>query len=345
MRNIKANAKAIFMITLLCAVALALASCNLDADDGIYSEVVDSHESKNVNMISYLGKDSSDAYYYLTDTGIYRTSTSGALVANKSGKIIQAAYLDESTGDLNVLIQDVSTSVATLYYYAVSGTSYADPVTVHEGINNLLTNGICYDSENVYSVSGSTLSSALVSNVSVIYPLVTDEYTFLSVNDTSTDTRKYYVIKDGSVQFSLEGSTSYVAFQPVGTSGNYILITYNSDKNTYDGHLMTSSSIDSTVLFKLKSALSQSYGSQAASFYYTDADSDEYMVIKCTGYFDKYNITDDTIEQVKYGFANTLRTTNVTNIISTDDNGVVIVGTEDSLLYKVDMLNDKTTSI
>lgn len=340
------------LITIALLAAIALCACNMDATDGIYSEVASSTESKDVVMNSYLGK-YSDEYYYLADDGVYKNGSSTALIANTSSKIIRSASLDESTGDILILVHDRE-SLKGQIYLCTAANDYAigDPIN-DNNYTGLLVNGVIvkkeFDDENKVDVSNSGIcygSSAteVVSGVSVEYYLETEEYAFFSVKDSS-DAYKFYVFKDGSALFNVDGdATQYVGFQPLSDS-TFVLVSYNSSNNQFNAYqLIESSGVAKKPWFTLKDTLRHTKGSQAASFCYTH-DTSTYMVIKCSNYFDIVDVTDKeatdiSVTSLSTGFATDLRTTEVTNIKKTSTDNVFIVGTYDSLLYQIDLTAD-----
>ena len=331
----------VFTLTALALLCLAVA-CNLDAADGIYSEVAASTESTDVVTRSFVGT-YADKYYFLSDEGLFRLGD-GKIVANTEGKIIRSACLDAS-GNIVLLTQDASTLTAGLTYRAVSGTGYADPVVIDGTYRGLLTNGIAWDDAKIYKVSGSTATEK-VAGVSVVYALESDGYAFFSVKETATDDYRFYVLdENGDTVFQLLGdSTPYVGFQPVGTSGVYMLISYDASHNTFKGYRMTSGGgIEDEAWFTLNSTNQYAYSTQIPSFCYTK-DAKDYIVLKCSSYFDRYNITDDEIESIDKGFATNLRTAEITNIKHIS--GLIFVaGTKSSMLYEIDMENNSSKQL
>lgn len=344
---------------LLAALCLwAFVSCNIDATEGIYSEVASSTVNTDVNIKSYLGC-YNDEHYYLSDEGIFKINEESklvtALVRNTSSSIIRSASLDESTGKAYVLSQKSDLSTKLDYYSSLDTT----PEEVAGPFKGLLRNGLVYDDSKIYTVSETTATPIDPdANVlyDVIYALETGDYTFFSVlvrnQINKTDEIKYYVIKnDGTVVVNGvdESSKTYIAFQPAflpsAAPGEFVLISYNSSKATFEAFTLTSTGVESTVLFTMKSSLKYAYSTQAASFYYEDGDN-KFIVIKASNYFDRYNIMDKTIESYSTGFATNLRTANITNIETTTNPMVFVAGTYESMLYKIDMTtNEPPTQI
>ncbi|MCQ2411752.1 MAG: hypothetical protein MJ057_02240 [Sphaerochaetaceae bacterium] len=324
---------------LLAALCLcAFISCNIDATEGIYSEVASSTVNTDVNIKSYLGC-YNDEHYYLSDEGIFKIG-SGARLENSGSSIIRSASLNGATGEALVMTQKSDLSTVLEYYTAFGAT----PAQVTGTFKALLRNGLVYDNSAIYTVSGTT-ATPVISDAKVLYALETGDYAFFSV--VKSDAIKYYVIKnDGTVVVDgVDGSSkTYIAFQPIADSGEFVIVSYNSSKATFEAFKLTSTGVESTVLFTMKSSLQYAYSTQAASFYYTN-DGKEYIVIKASNYFDRYNITDKTIESISTGFATTLRTAGIVNIEATADPMVFVAGTYESMLYEIDMTNNKSTQI
>ena len=325
--------------------ALALCSCNLDATDGIYSEIADSTESTNVTLKAYLGQYNSE-YYYLTDEAVFKIGSHDAIFGSTNGAIVRGASLfDSANGSFLVLRENTSTLKSSLSYYVNPET---DAVELGQ-YNGLLTNGLFFDSDKIYRCNAGA-AEAVVENVSVQYYLVTGDYAFFSVKDTNGD-YKFYVIKaDGTKLFDGITGTSktYVGFQPLSSGTDFILLNYDSSKAKSNLYLLASGNteVTSDVYTTLKSSIPYAYATQAASFLYKEDDKD-YIVFKCSSYFDKVRISEDASErevtQISTGFAANLRTADVTNIMNTDTANVFIAGTVGSMLYEINMNEDSST--
>ena len=336
----------ILSIAVILITALVLCSCNLDATDGIYSEIADSTESTSVTLKAYLGQYGTE-YYYLTDEAVRKIGSSDAVFSSNSSSIVRAAsLLDPATGKFLVLREDTSTLKSSLSYYA---TPTSDAVELGQ-FNGLLTNGLFFDSTKIYRCNGG-VADPVVSYVSVQDYLTNGDYAFFSVKDTDGN-YKFYVIKsDGTQPLSAEitgSSKTYVGFQPLPSGKDFILLNYDSSKAKSNLYVLAygDTEVTSEVYTTLKSSIPYAYATQAASFIYT-ADEKTYVVFKCSSYFDKVRISDDDsdgeVTQVSTGFAANLRTADVTNILATDTANVFIAGTVGSMLYEINMNEDSST--
>ena len=343
MRTVKST---ILALALILITAIVFCSCNLDATDGIYSEIADSTESTNVTVKSYLGQYSGE-YYYLTDEAVFKIGSSDPIFKGTDTSIVRGASLiDTAAGAFLVLRENRETLQAELSYYANPEAEAA----VLGSFNGLLANGLFYDSTKIYRCNAGA-AEAVVSDVSVQYSLTTGDYSFFSVRDAESN-YKFYVIKaDGTVVFNGITGTSktYVGFQPLPGETDFLLLNYDSSKAKSNLYLLESgdSEVTTDVYTTLKSSIPYAYSTQAASFIYTDAESNTYIVFKCSSYFDKVKISAEeserTVTQISTGFAANLRTAEITNILDTDTAGVFIAGTVDSMLYEINVNEDTST--
>ena len=337
-------------ITLIAAIALS--SCNLDATDGIYSEIADSTPSTSVTVKAYLGQFGGE-YYYLTDSEICKINDDGnasVLFSSTETAVIRAASL-AADGSLLILKQNIAVDGtllgSSLSYNAFNGSGYDAPAQIEGSFNGLLVNGLFFDASGIYRYDGGKSQIDTGGDISLQYSLVTGDYAFFSVKDTNND-YKFYVIKasDGTKLFDgITGSSkTYIGFQPLPSGKDFILLNYDSSKAKSNLYLLAegNTEVTTTVYTTLKSSIPYAYATQAASFLYTDAESATDIVFKCSSYFDKVRISDDPsvdgeVTQVSTGFASNLRTTDITNVIETGTAGVFIAGTVDSMLYELNM--------
>ena len=334
----------ILSLALILIAALALCSCNLDATDGIYSEIADSTESTNVTLKAYLGQYNSE-YYYLTDEAVFKIGSSDAVFGSANNSIVRSASLDSAAGSFLVLRENTSTLKSSLSYYA---TAESDASELGQ-YNGLLTNGLFFDGTTIYRCNAGA-AAAVVENVRVQYYLVTGEYAFFSVKDNDGN-YKFYVIKsDGTKLFDGITGTSktYVGFQPLPSGKDFILLNYDSSKAKSNLYLLAEgdTEVTTTVYTTLKSSIPYAYATQTPSFLYTE-DEKTFIVFKCSSYFDKVRVSaddsDGEVTQISTGCAANLRTADVTNILSTDTANVFIAGTVGSMLYEINMTEDSST--
>ena len=341
MRNTRTT---IIALTVTLIAAIALCSCNLDATDGIYSEIADSTESSSVTVKACLGK-SGDSYYDLTDEAVCRIGSSEKVFKSENGSVIRSAsLLDSATGAFLVLRENTSTLTSSLSYYATPET---DAVELGP-FNGLLTNGLFFDSTTIYRCNAGA-AVAVVENVSVQYYLVTGDYAFFSVKDGGNNYRFYVIKADGTTLFNIAGtSKTFVGFQPLLSGKDFILLNYDSSKAKSNLYLLAEgdTEVTSEVYTTLKSSIPYAYATQTPSFLYTE-DEKTFIVFKCSSYFDKVRVSaddsDGEVTQISTGFAANLRTADVTNILSTDTANVFIAGTVGSMLYEINMNEDSST--
>ena len=338
------------IFTVIAVMAVLLASCNIDATDGIYSEAAASTESTAVTLRTYLGQDNTGRYFYLTDEGVFTIGQTDALFPNTADSIIRAASLQDD-GSLLVLRQSTDITLgSTLSYYKYAGGVYAEAVVISGNYADLLTNGLFYNSTGVYMYSGSgTEATALegLSGLSDVKAVVTGNYAFFEIKDSNGDYRAFVATSDGSLKASglpctaLENPTMVGGFQAVDDL-NFLVFYRRPSESKLDVYKMTNAGVE------VQAAITPDFsGNEASSFIY-----DGHVYIKDTNSFKKIK-TDGTgeTEQVTTGFATNLRTAEITNILPAKDEngqvieGVYIAGTKSALLYRIDMVNDESTQI
>lgn len=338
-----------YIFIIITIIAVLLVSCNFDAEDGIYSNVASSTESTSVNTKGYLGQ-YKGAYYYLTDDGIFKIGQEEALFADnpddRDAPIIRSASLLDD-GSLLILWQNKKPEDgAVVKYYAFDGTTYAAPVDEEGKFTNLLMNGLYYNNSGIY-MHGK--ADSLVDGIkSVMYSMISEEYAFFCILDTS-DNYKYYVIDASSGTVKAEISTdtklTYIGFQAISPT-EYVLLYYRPNTSKLEAYKMKDNVIATDPYTTLKSSVPYGYSTQAMSFTYNDE-----IYFKCTSYFEKNKPYEDTSEQISTGFAATLRTAEITNILPAKNadesiiDGVFIAGTKSSMLYKIDLINNTSERI
>lgn len=338
-----------YILIIVTIIAALLVSCNIDATDGIYSEAAASTESTSVTTRSYLGQ-YDGAYYYLTDDGVFKIGQDSALFAddpeNKDAAIIRSASLNETDGSLLILWQNKKPEDgAVIKHYTFNGTSYDAPIDVEGKFTNLLANGLYYNNTGIYKYGS---ADSLVADIqSVMYTLISEEYAFFCILDTS-DSYKYYVIdaSSGTVEAEISTDTklTYIGFQAISPT-EYVLLYYRTKNSKLEAYKMSTTEIAADPYVTLKSSVPYASSTQAMSFIYNDE-----IYFKCTSYFEKIK-TDNETEQINTGFAANLRTAEITNILPAKDedgnviDGVFVAGTKSSMLYKIDLVNNTSERI
>ena len=324
----------------LILAAIALCSCNLDATDGIYSEIADSTESTNVTIKSFLGI-YNDEYYYLSDEAVRKIGSGSALFGSSEQIIVRGASLNTTDGSFLILNQNRDTLTAGISYYA---DATANAVVLDGTFNGLLPNGLFYDNSKIYRYNGG--ASEILSDVTVQYYLVCGDYAFFSVKDADQN-YKFYVIQASTGNKLIDGidgtSSTYIGFQRIADD-DYVLLNYNNSNAKSNLYKLTSAGVSADIWTTLKSTVPSAYSTQAASFLYNDGEAD-YIIFKCSSYFDKVRVTDAEVTQISTGFAANLRTADITNILESGTAGIYIAGTVDSMLYRMDIANDTSAQL
>jgi len=346
--------KTIFITILVMAVLLA--SCNIDATDGIYSEAASSTESTAVTLRTYLGQDNTGRYYYLTDEGIYLIGSTDALFPNSEDSVIRAASLLDD-GSLLILRQNIDiTEGSTLSYHEYGSTSYKEGVVIDGNYSALLTNGLFYNSTGVYMYSGSGSEATALEGLSElkdVTAVVTGDYAFFEIKNSNGDYRAFVADPDGTVVSGLpctstdpdkpmlENPTLVGGFQAVDDQ-NFLVLYRRSAESKLAVFRMSDTGVE------IEPALTPEFtGRDAISFIY-----DGYVYVKDNNSFKKFKADgSEEAEQITTGFATNLRTAEITNILPAKDSsgleidGVFIAGTKSSMLYRIDMVNNESTQI
>lgn len=334
---------------LLCI--LILASCNIDATIGIYSEVAASTPNKNVTLVNYIGQDSSDRYYYQLDDGVYRIGY-GALFKSTKGTRVIGSSLD---GDnLYVMKENVADNVANstveIYRYtdptnSETGTKIDWAPADGERLTRLFTNGIVLSNKNVYRLDGTDLHKIDVgiSNGAVISGIESEDYAFIRIYNNDADAAKYFVVDNASdtLHVNIDADTkTYSGFQYFSADPSFILFYIDNSSNKSYAIKLTAGGIDeSSVLLKSSLTKSTTYN---ASFL-NPANTNQ-VIVKCNNYFDVIDYSDPaniTVTPVNKGYAADICTADVSNFKIVEGTNKVVVGTVSSLLYLIDM--DDTT--
>ena len=344
------------IIIAIAVMAVLLASCNIDATDGIYSEAASSTESTAVTLRTYLGQDNTGRYHYLTDEGIFLIGKTDALFANTNDSIIRSACLLDD-GSLLILRQSTDiTKGSTLTYNEYENGSYKDAVVINGNYADLLTNGLFYNSIGVYRYSGSGSEATALEGLSElkdVKAVVTGDYAFFEVKDSNGDYRAFVADSDGTVVSGLpctstdpdnpmlQNPTLVGGFQTVDDQ-NFLVLYRRPTDSKLAVFRMSNTGVET------KPAITPDFtGTEACSFIY-----DGYVYVKDTTSFKKFK-ADGTgeAEQVTTGFATNLRTAEITNILPAKDEsgqeiaGVFIAGTKSSMLYRIDMIANESTQI
>ena len=251
---------------------------------------------------------------------------------------------------------DGSTDTKLVKYENATGEE--DSTTLVESPKHLLINGAYVFVENegketeAYKIdflngSGSGVEKKLTSAPITI--LENGDYVFVKCSSTTNSITTYtYLVykKDGTEKLKKEGITTNTeirGFQPLSDT-SYLLV--DDSGNIYSMTSSGSSDITDTNTDLTSSSLPNG---QVYSFSYEDAQdsSKTYVVYKTTSYFERLTITttDGTpsYEVATYntnGYSTDLRTSTVTNIVPSDDNGKFVIATWTNSVFEVNTSND-----
>ncbi|HAN42836.1 MAG TPA: hypothetical protein DCP98_05350 [Sphaerochaeta sp.] len=370
----KRNTLTLIAITVLAVIAFC--ACNIDADEGIYSQVVTEPEDSDITVLNYLGykkdSDGNSIYYYLSNEGVFKytvksgesiESSSNAtkkLFSSSKGNIIRSAsyYNDNSVEGMLVLTQTADLSTTLTFYTYDSTTDTYDSGTELEGyFSGLLVNGLFYgkqkhlDSDNkayykygIYYFDGSAVNETdiISTNTLEITPIESENYAFFDVTESSEHT--FYVINSDSPStpvINVAGnSNQYVGFHHISYNSSDIYLLLDKTDNGSYAYKLSASGVDDW--FTLKSALEHQNIPQSCTFIYDDK-----IYIKCSSFFDIYDLNEESISATQTNFASELRLTEITNIKAEDETnspGIFIVGTDESFLYRMDLSSSPSTA-
>jgi len=345
----------LFIISIL-LFALILSSCNLDAQEGIFSKIASSQKDAGIKVMAYLGK-TTDCHYVQTDSSVISINATSKEVTTIASSTSDAKIRDAcltTSGDLYVLTTKDGVEDTSIVKYKEAKSESPSPTQV-ENPKHLLVNGAYVFVENegedteTYKIdflNGSGVEKNLTSAPITI--LENGDYVFVKCSSTtgSTTTYTYLVYKnDGTGELKKEGITTNTeirGFQPLSDT-SYLLI--DDSGNIYS---ITSSSSDIADTNTDLTSSSLPNG-QVYSFSYEDAEntSKTYVVYKTTSYFERLTITttDGTpsYEVATYktnGYSTDLRTSTVTNIVPPDDNGKFVIATWTNSVFEVNTSDD-----
>ena len=340
----KKSFSTLLMVALFCI--LILASCNIDPNIGILSEISQAEPNSGVVLRSYLGAtgigDAESCYYYLADDGVYsyKSRTATSILVSDSIQRVVGAFLESDT-DLYVLVENKKEMTTTLKYSTNAGSTFSD---IGTGFRGLLENGFCWNDTNVYylTAGGATpINTEGCDSIEVLTSLATEsntgvQYAFFTLNETtgSETTRRHYVIKYGQAGplFHVDSSDTeyYCGFQYMGNESTFILFHKNSSTNVSSAWKISDGEIVSFVT-NLNNSLEKAK-SPNASFY---NDKNDTVIVKCANYFASINASGE-VESINRGFATDICTSDITNI-KLISGRKYIVGTVNSLIYSIDM--------
>ena len=313
--------KKTILFTLIIALVAALCSCNLDAQDGIYSAIATSTKESGTKVKAYLGY-YDNCYYLLTDTSITRVGK-GAITftdISATGNIINEAAL---LSDGSLLVHRHTDS--SLEKYSNDGTLVG---LLKEGLvaTKLLTNGVIYGTSSegtgLYDSEG-TLFAAL-SDVRTIL----ESGTYTLVENTSGEIKIYNgttLVSTSSCGSDLKSSVT-LGFEALDDSNFYVL---KSDAKVY---AISGSTFDTTAFVSISYTLASG---KAYSFHYTDSEGISYVVFKASENFVVIKLSDKTISTVSSGYGS-IRQNEVVNIKAAEETGKFIVATYSNYVWKID---------
>ena len=329
--------KKTILFVLIIAIVATLCSCNVDAQDGIYSAIAASTEASSTKVKMYLGM-YDGCYYVMTDEYItrYGSSTSGnndfaPIPVTGDHLANEAALLSGGS----ILVREHEGSKVWKY----KNTGYDTTTREDLGIvaTALLSNGIIcgYKSDDTtktiklfdYKDESNKKESIPITNFKSV--LASGEYTLV---ETETDAINAINIYDKTITgaavagIPATGLTSNTLGFEATDNGFYIV---NADGTVY----MISRASQITKVTTISYTLPNN---NVSTFHYTK-DSKTYLVVKASENFIEIDITDSTdisSSNVTTGYGS-IRQNLVVNILPTATTNEFIVATFANGVWKI----------
>ncbi len=315
--------KKTILFTLLIALLAILCSCNMDAQDGIYSAIASSTKESSTKVNAYLGA-FDNYYYFLTDKCITRlsyadthTDTSFTEISATGNYAKEAALLED--GSLLVHRHD-----GTIYKYDKNGqteSKFEDYKTI-----KLLSNGFFM---------------ATLSNVTGLYKPNGNLFVEVKNYQTVLECGNLILVEDTSNKISIynSSSSSSTPITSVTSDNSYVTVGFQSINNSYyilkaDGSVYKIT--ESNTIEKLTTLSYTLASGKTSSFTYKDSTGTDYVVFKTSENFISISTKDYTLSTVTTGYGS-IRQNLVVNIAPVEGTSQEkIVATWSNGVYKID---------
>ncbi len=314
------------LFALIIALVTILCSCNMDAQDGIYSAIASSTKESNIKVKSYLGC-YDNCYYVLTDSGVVRYGNGSNNFKNitlDNDIIVEAALLDDGS----ILIH--THNGGAIKKYDSDGTYV--PTADFDGFKTtrLMTNGMMLgtlgEETGIYGSNCSLVET--VSNVRTI--LESGDYTLIETTDGQIKIYDSKSTTPAAISAGKVGALSgyvTIGFEALDSTHFYIL---KDNAKVYAIEGATFDSITEFATIKYTLASGPNY-----SFHYAK-DGVNYLVFKVSENFVEINLTDKTVETKTTGYGS-IRQNEVVNIRPLEaEAGKFIVATFSNYVWKID---------
>jgi len=326
----------LLLMAILLLTIIFACSCNVDAQEGIFSEIASSVQDSGTQVKAYLG--TADSYHYIqTDVGISKidSSSSTTLIKSTADQQINQACLVDS----NIYVLTSSTGTVgsnKVVKYSLTGEKETNEI---KNVKWLTVNGAYYiDSTKTLGYVGSSTTVTLGS--AVLQCLESEGYIFLSledkyvVYDVATLTEQLSV----SIPSSLT-STNIIGYQVLtsSTTPSFLIVDAN-------GYIYTLTSSAITKVEEIESTLASG---NINSFYYNQ-DGIDYVVFKANSYFERLTINSSEYDIDTYsvtGYSTTLRSSLVSNIVPSSNTGKFIIATWKNSVWEIDPTTGEATDI
>lgn len=326
----------IFLSIILCACLFI--SCNLDATEGIFRQVVSSEPSSNINIISLIGLSAdNNTVYFVAENGIYsRTSGIDTLIRENTeakqykngsltGTTITALFVNPTGSNNNTSIEVIDTTNPETVNEPTSGkfVHVADGFIVEIVDDQLKVNSVALSTSFVANET-KFLSICNQNHAYLLAMKINDEPLIQLFDGTS--------VKDITVA---EDMPNWFSSMAINEAGDILLLGS-------DGKLYTIATGTTTLVSKKTSYNAQAGGLNKQGFFY---DS-KYYIPGDTAYA-SFVLNEDsvTIDAITTGFASGMAVSTVGLRVLDEVNGLVLIATYQNGLYTIDLKNNTKTKI
>ena len=311
----------------------SVTSCNTNAEEGIFYQIMNSTKDTQLKITQYLGKYNDD-YYFIAQSKLYKlTDNESELIPLLYDKgIITEGYIDTDTGIFYFSYQNKNLDDDTnIFKYNLNSTG-SDPEKV-SGITScrkIYENGFILTTEGYYYIGGSSPTRSGLPDIDpgTVKPLPSE---FISKDSLAVSTDSYiYIIEHGSY-FRIETSEKLTGFQKLGD--NDYLLFINQKVYRINNSTTTISEND------LKLTLDSS--ANAATGYCTAVQGNKVLIKRSSSFviIDDYTAEEYTVTPTGLDYLNNL--TQINPIYMDDLDSEILVATNKNGIFLIN-INERT---
>lgn len=316
--------KSFILIALITVLAAGLfISCNVDGDNGLYMKISNSIAPSGIKIVQFVGfKD--DAFYFLSDDGLYKTSKSAggtSKYAATAGKHFNWAYYTGVDETFYLLNNDGE-------LYKLTGTTLKEDTTYTETYTGLSYNGYLYNSSKVIYLGTGGGEIDGNPNITVGHPLFSGS----SMLYVSGDTAKIYNgnTDTGITVSGFDSSSQYknhaYGFFEITAGSDYMVVQYDDGK--YIDYRVTATS---KTRVNLETSLGSPQNSYPDGFPTVEYDTGK-VLVKTSSTFYKLNYESPAKQDEIGTWASAIKGVNVVNMYKLGTNEIAILTVENGIL-------------